>query len=123
LWNRFHFRQKENTQKTHAEEKLDKNGVMLGIFQKKKKNWENWCYIGDISNEIVSTRQQMGFIYILVTDVKSEYKRTRKVNMYEVCKETSDYGESLIKMSVLQGLDLCFSVDQCGWLIEGFVMK
>jgi hypothetical protein len=65
----------------------------------------------------------MGFIYILVTDVKSEYKRTRKVKMYEVCKETSDYSKSLIKMSVLQGLDLGFNVDQCGWLIEGFIMK
>jgi hypothetical protein len=65
----------------------------------------------------------MGFIYILVTDVKSEYKRTRKVNMYEVCKETSDFGKSLIKMSVLKGLGLCFNVDQCGCLIERFVMK
>lgn len=32
---RFHFRQKENTQKTHSEEKLDKIDVMLGIFQRK----------------------------------------------------------------------------------------
>jgi hypothetical protein len=73
--------------------------------------------------KIISTTQQMGVLYILITDVKTEYKRTGKVNMYEVCKETSDYGEGLIKMSGLQGLDTCFNVDQCGWLIERFVMQ
>lgn len=73
--------------------------------------------------EIISTRQQMGVFYILITDVKTEYKRTGRVNMYEVCKETSDYGKSLVKMSGLKGMDTCFNVDQCGWLIEGFVMK
>jgi hypothetical protein len=65
----------------------------------------------------------MDVIYILFAGVKREYERTGKVHMYEVCMETSGYGKRLIKMSVLQGLDTCFNVDQCGWLIEGFVMK
>lgn len=113
------------TERKHTEDtclgKAKQNWCYVGDIP--KKNWYNWCYIEDISKEIISTRQQMGIFYILITDVKTEYKRPGKVNMYEVCKETSDYGKSLIKMSELQGLDTCLDVHQCDWLFEGFVMK
>ena len=44
--------------------------------------------------------------------------------MYEMCKETTDYSKNLmIMMSGHKGLDTCFTVDQCGWLMEGFVIE
>lgn len=108
-------------QKTHVEEKLNKIGVMLGIFQ--RKTGTIGVTLETFPWKLFQLDNGWVFFYILITDAKTEYKRTRKVNVYEVCKETNDCGKSLIRMSGLQSLDTCFNVDQCGWLIEGFVMK
>jgi hypothetical protein len=94
---------------------------MLGIFQ--RKTGTIGVTLEAFPRKLFQVDNRWVFFYILITDVKTEYKRTRKMNMYEVCKETDDYGKCLNKMSGLQGLDTCFNVDQCGWLIEGFVMK
>jgi len=94
---------------------------MLGIFQ--RKTGTIGVTLETFPRKLCQLDSGWVFFYILITDAKTECERTGKVNMYEVCKETNDYGKSLIKMSELQGLDTCFNVDQCGWLIEGFVMK
>jgi lipoate synthase len=94
---------------------------VLGIFQ--TRTGKIGVTLETFPRKLFQLVQQMGVFYILITDVnRTECKRTGKVNMYEVCKETSDYGKNLmVKMSGLQGLDTCCNVDQSGWLIEGFV--
>ena len=104
---------KKKPQKTHAEENLDKIGVIFGDIAK------------TFPRKLFLPVQQIGVFCILITDFnKTAYERTGKVKMYEMCKETTDYSKNLmIMMSGLKGLDTCFTVDQCGWLMEGFVIE
>jgi hypothetical protein len=88
--NGFHFRQKENPQKTHAEEKLDRIGVMVRIFQ--KRTGKIGVTLETFPRTLFQLVLQIGVFYILITDV-NKYRRIGKVNMYKVCKETADCGK------------------------------